>query len=1435
MSSTEKVRNPNSSASLTLEKFMVKLCTPHQKQFINVLNNICTEDSSNQENSTVISDQQNMELDSKEYAKTIFDPSLLHLNKLVCHTPSNAPTDLDIKNNATDCAGNQAFLDLVPEYLTATERLSPAGCSVTKCTLLNCSFLSTDHGEQTTEKKLVLCMKTSEKQYKIHNMICQTSFTERCFVPQKHLLKDLSNDTPGSEFGSVIPKISENENSLQSFPKSLLLHAAESDCNLKQDSSVNSSNMDNRFVNGDINSLKSCCPKSVSLPSSCKNGLQENIKPHTSIEKCKRTEKVSDDQNYIVSLNHPINEHRLENPSSALYTVTAEEYNTAPQLATNVGIPEALSEGFISLVCNKGWKDPIPLSDPSSKNKTETQLGPRAVDSACCNWKVTALGQAENCIGPVTISNLSPGDFGQEMIQYVNESVKSCTEIDLITPSLMCNAHKSIENVPITVIQNECSADVNSAYSQNIPVFNTNCAEIEEPQPTTEESVSLSCCSDIQGNILTPICCSNLENSGNLFQYVTFSVDGPGSEHSTDTVNISSFCKGDLAIPDIHVEKCSVLKNLGTLELLQKTIGCSAFPNIKGKQVFGHKRIHNSEMGIVESALINEREHFSSDFSGSLQIEREYSSEGNRIDYGNVLSTTKEELEDKCPEMLESFQVKLRCSTAANNLDESSMFISIKENIPSLLSSSAEHSVSGLEKETAIKEGQHCDITTLSNEQNKILNSLVTKSLSEEKTINTYNLKSENVFNDKISSMSLKKKSKNILAPSDRRLRSRHTQESVENYSVSGTISDTLQSPNLQIYVSTLPDTNNLERVVEVRSKTILKSTLNPKKNICEKTIDRSEKNDPELMLRNFPTTEMGVFSDNCLSNKMSLRCKQKKKVKICVNVNSKERRVYFPSENSLRSTDDGDIDLKVNTSMLTTTSHSFRTRKENKRRAKKLKHESLALLNCSSAPISLENTNNQFNRKANKSQHTGQQSHDSLNAVSLNDKNIPNHKSKFVEWYSEEENQERIANFNTKFMSLHKRWIPLEKETPNVQKSKNKSDKLKEIWKTKKRLRKIRSTQESQQCSAMQMLFLSKLNFSDICKYFLETTETRSLVIVKKLNTCLPEDLPLPIIPLPKYPSFISYHHTLQAERLKKHLKKFASVFPARNNHKTKEAIVNLIRNEELQPSKTDFDGKGKCDTIQKPGLKREKSLVNLNNPVVAQGKKCNSVHGKLQLQSLSIPYAKSKPELNVKERNPNSKTSNRKGTYSKLSLEVTRDIPKLKKLSADKQRGQKRSKEHLIKSEAHLRKKLKTDLKASTENVSYSKHSLPANKVQKVKLDAGVSLQNKQIANKMDKPENECLKNKKATTKKGSSKVQLVGLTCSAKTNKIKSTKQKHFLSKRTRDTATSSQIKRTAEKMLTRSLSKRASGPPQQKRNQKSKLDPTKHIKRDSFQVK
>ncbi|KAM6441958.1 uncharacterized protein PHA67_021041 [Liasis olivaceus] len=176
----------------------------------------------------------------------------------------------------------------------------------------------------------------------------------------------------------------------------------------------------------------------------------------------------------------------------------------------------------------------------------------------------------------------------------------------------------------------------------------------------------------------------------------------------------------------------------------------------------------------------------------------------------------------------------------------------------------------------------------------------------------------------------------------------------------------------------------------------------------------------------------------------------------------------------------------------------------------------------------------------------------------------LSDNKPRFVEWCAEEDNQELITNFNAQYMRVQKGWIQLEKEAQPAPKVKNKSDKLKEIWKSKKRTRKFKGSTEVQKLSPVQMLFMKGFDISNICKWFMETTETKSLVIVKKLNTRLPGDIPLMNLPLQKGCSSGIYPSSLQAERLKKHLKKFAAMTPAKNTIKTQKLWARLRENGE-------------------------------------------------------------------------------------------------------------------------------------------------------------------------------------------------------------------------------------------------------------------------------
>lgn len=167
---------------------------------------------------------------------------------------------------------------------------------------------------------------------------------------------------------------------------------------------------------------------------------------------------------------------------------------------------------------------------------------------------------------------------------------------------------------------------------------------------------------------------------------------------------------------------------------------------------------------------------------------------------------------------------------------------------------------------------------------------------------------------------------------------------------------------------------------------------------------------------------------------------------------------------------------------------------------------------------------------------------------------------SKFFEALRGEEHQQLISNLNTTFDKMHKGWVQMDKEGQPAPKPKNKADRLKEIWKSKRRARKSRPL-EPQKFSPVQMLFMKPFDLPSICRWFLQSTETKSLVIVKKVNTRLPSETQLCFhTSSAGAGSSQGMFPSLQAERLKKHLKKFAMASPVKNNPKNQRLISKAL-----------------------------------------------------------------------------------------------------------------------------------------------------------------------------------------------------------------------------------------------------------------------------------
>lgn len=241
----------------------------------------------------------------------------------------------------------------------------------------------------------------------------------------------------------------------------------------------------------------------------------------------------------------------------------------------------------------------------------------------------------------------------------------------------------------------------------------------------------------------------------------------------------------------------------------------------------------------------------------------------------------------------------------------------------------------------------------------------------------------------------------------------------------------------------------------------------------------------------------------------------------------------------------------------------------------------------------------------------------------------LSDNKPRFVEWCAEEENQELITNFNAQYMKVQKGWIQLEKEAPPAPKVKNKSDKLKEIWKSKKRTRKFKGSAEVQKLSPVQMLFMKAFNVSNICRWFMETTETKSLVIVKKLNTRLPGDIPLIKLPLQKGSSSGIYPSSVQAERLKKHLKKFAAMTPAKNTIKTQRLWARLREaTEETEPEQVASPKQMPPSDVTLEQAVEAKTQPRPTTPVQTSSRilrKCSNLRSKLPGQQKVVKQEKS------------------------------------------------------------------------------------------------------------------------------------------------------------------------------------------------------------------
>ncbi|KAM3606721.1 uncharacterized protein V6R79_021975 [Siganus canaliculatus] len=241
--------------------------------------------------------------------------------------------------------------------------------------------------------------------------------------------------------------------------------------------------------------------------------------------------------------------------------------------------------------------------------------------------------------------------------------------------------------------------------------------------------------------------------------------------------------------------------------------------------------------------------------------------------------------------------------------------------------------------------------------------------------------------------------------------------------------------------------------------------------------------------------------------------------------------------------------------------------------------------------------------------------------------KQTPN---KFFETLTGEENQHLITNLNVKYDKMHKGWIQMDKEGQPAARYKNKADRQAAIWKSKRRARKTKSL-EHQKYSPVQMLFMKGFNLTSICRWFLESTETKSLVIVKKVNTRLPSETQLCFHSSSGASgSSQGVFPSLQAERLKKHLKKFAIASPVKSNPKSQKLIAraleleaNKVKGKERKelPSTTQALTKPHSSKAHVQIGESQKSTGKAKNPASARIlRKYSNIREKMQAQQTNV-----------------------------------------------------------------------------------------------------------------------------------------------------------------------------------------------------------------------
>uniref|UniRef100_A0A8C5TG26 Ligand dependent nuclear receptor corepressor n=1 Tax=Malurus cyaneus samueli TaxID=2593467 RepID=A0A8C5TG26_9PASS len=718
-----------------------------------------------------------------------------------------------------------------------------------------------------------------------------------------------------------------------------------------------------------------------------------------------------------------------------------------------------------------------------------------------------------------------------------------------------------------------------------------------------------------------------------------------------------------------------------------------------------------------------------------------------------------------------------------------------------------------------------------------------------------------------------RKKGRRVLVASDRCLRSQQSQSPAEDSAHDSGSSSSVPLPCLQIKFSKSPGAKRFKREVQLDEAASMHFPNDCFSNVLLKTSEGPGTGQaPESIAEQQPGKENGVTTrqtcksilaketaaegENSSKDDSSANSSQSQSgevLEMSIQADSEKKNLLLPPENSVPA-NDAEQDVKpVNASAKDKeSSDSARDM------AKTAKHKKVALqfYNLRHAPAPVDSAKKSTSGKESmqaipKLKDLHSSGNDDCPA--LEDIDMADSKPKFVEWCAEEENQELIAEFNTQYMKIQKGWIQLEKEVQPTPKVKNKADKLKEIWKSKKRTRKSRGSLEVQKLSPVQMLFMKAFKLSDICQWFLETTETRSLVIVKKLNTRLPGEIPPMKVPMQKYSSSSLYPSSLQAERLKKHLKKFAATTPARNSLKNQKLWAKIRENADKteaeeatppnQPSPTDASTKELSEdkTIQ-PAL----SLPTQASTRILR--KYSNLRGKLRAQQRMVKAEKRSDgpgdHLSLESKQSRKSVCINPLMSPKLALQIKAAAFPAKSPSVDGmgkgRKGKNRSQEDSLPKESgstQERCSSSTKDKLPAKKASKIKHSEVSAKVPATRKQAAIERSNK-LARKMSLKEKRVPKKQvekmQLPARKGKENTSRRAVLPASHEELSKSPKQKPLGESSTRSQKMANK-KHSSGKTLTRSMKKmQENSVSQGKRKLRAKVD-CSHSKRSRLDPK